>query len=94
MSDEEEQALEGITKYGKLFEVSKITTYRGYGHDTNEAIEVTIQDHGEAAGANRFHISAETIGQGPKRFATGNGGKTIDEALVIIHWQDLEPRSS
>lgn len=88
--DEEQEILDDLKENGDLFEVAKITKYRAYRKMNDEEIEVTIGDMGPAAGNLRYHITAHTTDPENKKFATGNGGATIKEALVMLHWFDLD----
>lgn len=86
--DDLESTIKEIEKFGKMFEVAKISYYKGYREDNQEAVNLEIQDYGVEGGANRYFIVA-TNEDGTKR-AIGNGGKTIEMALALLHWNDLD----
>jgi len=86
-----EELIRKIEENGKLFEVAKVTTYRGYQKNSNREVEVKIYDRGQAAAGQRYRVTAETAdkSKGPDKFATGNSGDSLDIVLTTVHWFDL-----
>jgi hypothetical protein len=72
-------------------EIYHVTTFRCYRRSRETSMQeviVEILDMGPNAQADlRYSCHASTE---DGRFATGNPGKTIDEALAIVHWGDLD----
>lgn len=85
-----EDAIEQIEKFGEMFEVAEVKTYRGFRKKDQAEVTITVYDHGEEAGSNRYFVMAHKEGDDPEKFAKGNGGDTFENALGILHWSDLD----
>ena len=90
MEKEDLGIMELLKKVG-LFEVSKVSIFNGYYKDgvgQDRDIEIRVLDRGEQA-HTRYFVVVETIDGGEKRTASGNGGDSLDEAILAVHWSDL-----
>jgi hypothetical protein len=83
-----------ITKHKKfhgIFEVYHRTSFQGYRTAKNgesQKVEVDIFDAGPNVNSIlRYHCVATT--EDGKR-ATGNAAESVDIALAIVHWGDLD----
>ncbi len=82
---------EALAKSGNLNaeELSEITIFRGYRNGAELRIEIHDLGEGSVAnGAYRFNAVVTDVGSGA--VVRGNGGATIEEALVIVHWNELD----
>lgn len=82
-----------------MFEIAKVTSFRGSdiqaafkGYRENKAgenVEITVEvlHAGEEAGASRYAISAYSK---DGKEAHGNGAATLEEAIPIVHWGELD----
>lgn len=80
--------------YGANFhEVHHVTTFRGYRTTStgeSQLVIVDILDLGPDARDFRYSCHALTE---DGRFATGNPADSIDHALSIVHWDDLDKKA-
>lgn len=91
MTEDDQSVINDLEHIG-LMQISKVSIYNCYRIDRDDQereIEIRVYDSGSSIGAHRYLITAETIDDGEKKIATGNGGVTIDEALMTLHWSDL-----
>jgi hypothetical protein len=88
---------EALVTFGHLDggELSEITVFRGYrrrdGGITQELWIESHYDDGDTSannGANRY--TAVITGVDTDRTVRGNGARTIEEALAIMHWHELD----
>lgn len=85
----EDDVIVQIQEVGDLFEVAKVTTYRGYRKKSQEEVEIKISDMGAGAASLRYHVKVYPVGN-PEKYATGNPAGSIKEALMMVHWYDLD----
>jgi hypothetical protein len=78
-----------IEKAGDLFEVMKITTYRGYDKETQQEVKIEVQDMGPDAGETRYSVVASLVDK-PEKFTSGNPAASVDVALAMVHWGNLK----
>jgi hypothetical protein len=74
----------------KIFEVYEVTTYKCFREPPSGGIqEVTVEvwDRGEHFGNLRFSVK---VTGDEDQFATGNPGRTLEEAFLNVHWWDLD----
>ncbi len=80
-----------IEKSGsEMFETAHVTTFKGYRENkAGENVEITVEvrDAGEEVGVNRYAVSAYSE-DGKK--AHGNEAATLEEAIPIVHWHELD----
>jgi len=61
---------------------------------SDRPLEVRILDRGEQFDGNRYIVSAELLHESTKRpvgkGCGGNGGQTIEEAIAVVHWNELD----
>jgi len=75
-----------IKKYSDASDVFHVTTFKGYRN--NRELTVEIWDSGPASQlSGRYHIVARDEDGG---VATGNPKDDINEALVGVHWFELD----
>jgi hypothetical protein len=73
-----------------FLEVYEEHTFRCRRHDKNgnlQKVTLTILDAGPNADALRFHVFATTE---EGHFASGSPDSTLDGALAIVQWADLD----
>jgi hypothetical protein len=79
-----------------IFEASQKITFHCYRHmkdGSNRQVEVTIFDGGEDAENSRYLAEAHLMderGQRTEKGCSGNGGPTIEQAIAVMHWGDLD----
>jgi len=86
-----ESVLTQLKGVGNFFEVYKKTTFTGYRHsngDGEQKVEVEILDAGQSGGRNRYHCKATAVDSG--KVATGNADSSLQTALNILHWSELD----
>lgn len=74
----------------KFFEVYEVHSFEGYrqaADGSNQEVNVKILDMGPDAGDQRY--SVEAISEDGK-IARGNPARTVDEAIAITHWTELD----
>lgn len=83
-----EQILEEINKVRpELEEIAHIQYFEAYLN--HKKIIIEISDYGEEEDEYlRYGIIVHQ--EGNKRIITGNGGKTLNEALKSVHWNELD----
>jgi len=85
-----DEMLEMVKKASGAAELYHVTTFRGYRPDekgNQREITIEVLDMGPGHLAGRYTIVAEDK-QG--RTATGNGDDSLDVALHIVHWDELD----
>jgi hypothetical protein len=73
-----------------FFEVYEVTTYKGFREPQGGGVqEVTVEvwDRGPDFGELRFSVKAT---DDEERLATGNPGSTLENAIMNVHWFDLD----
>lgn len=78
-----------LERDGRMFETSRVTTFKGYRRNKagdNAAITVEVRDAGESAGSSRYAVSAYSE---DGKEAHGNEAGTLEEAISIVHWDEL-----
>lgn len=71
-----------------IFELSRVTQYRGYLEGVGE-IEVTVTDRGEGH-QYRHAVSARTLDLPVERLAQGNPERELETAIAVVHWDALQ----
>ena len=72
----------------EIYHVSTFRCHRRKASGDSQTVVVEVLDAGaDAPSSLRYHAVAFTE---EGQFATGNPGKTIDEALAIVHWGKLD----
>jgi anti-sigma regulatory factor (Ser/Thr protein kinase) len=76
-----------LESFGDITELYEVTTFTGYRN--LKCVTVRILDQGPDCSPpeNRF---ACDVTQDDGKKAGGNNARTIDEAIGIVHWQDLD----
>jgi hypothetical protein len=80
-----------LRNLGKIFEAYHVTTFTGYRKAANgedRKVSIEILDAGAHDREHRYTATVTDVENG--RHATGNGAGSVDQALAIIHWQDLD----
>ena len=83
-----------LREMGKMKEVAHVTTFKCYRDIRGVGLkEVTVEilDHGPEVGVTRYICNATTE---DGTTATGNGADSIDTAIAIVHWGDLDRKES
>ncbi len=73
-----------------FFEIYEVHSFKGYreaADGSNQEVNVKILDMGPGAGHQRYSVEA-TSEDG--QVARGNPAGTIDEAIAITHWTELD----
>ena len=86
----EEDVMKKLKKDAGFFEIYHKTSFWGYRRNANreeQEVSVDILDMGEGAGDSRYSCVATT---NDGKIATGNLAPSIDVAISIVHWQDLD----
>lgn len=87
---DDEQLIGRLEELSGCFELSRVTTYKGFRHHKDGGVRditIEVRDSGKPEDPQRWNVKA-TDKDG--RMATGNGAKQLDEALLIVHWYDLD----
>jgi len=75
-------------KMDEIYHVMTLRCHRQAANGDSQMVIVEVLDAGPDFPADlRYHCSAVTE---EGHFATGNPGRTIDEALAIVHWNKLD----
>ena len=83
-------ALETLKKLAGIFEAYHVTTFKCYRHAKSggdQEVTVTITDAGPDNTYTRYHVEARTA---DGRAASGNGAATVQNALAMVHWPELD----
>ena len=86
----EEDIMKQLKKYGGFFEIYHKTSLSGYRRNANgevQEVSVDILDMGSESGNARYSCVATT---NDGKMATGNPASSIDLAISIVHWYDLD----
>ena len=82
------EIIDRLKKASGCFELYHATTFKGYGNDEKgnvREVTITILDEG-APTPTRYHVYAQDE---KGRAATGNSNGSLDAAIAITHWGDL-----
>lgn len=71
----------------EAYSVRRFVLYRNKENGESQEVEVEILDAGPDAGNVRYHVIAKAD---DGRTATGNPAKSLETALAIVHWSDLD----
>ena len=87
-----DEALDWLSQQPDMSEPRRLVgTYRAErtppGGGSSFAVTITVWDAGPGAGIYRYSVEARADGG---RVATGNPERTIEAALSLVHWQDLD----
>ena len=85
-----EQIMEQLKKVGGLQEVYHKTSFWGYRRNAkgeDQKVSVDILDMGQGSGNRRYHC---VVKQDDLKTAPGNEAESIEEAIAIFHWQNLD----
>lgn len=86
----ETDILQRLKQISRISEVYHVTEYQGYREDhqgRHQEVTIRILDAGPETEVARYHVYAQsTDGRG----ATGNPAHSIDLALALVHWGDLD----
>lgn len=86
----EEDIMKKLKKDAGFFEIYHKTSFWGYRRNANgetQEVSVDILDMGSEAGDSRYSCVANT---NDGKTATGNPASSIDVAISIVHWRDLD----
>jgi len=86
----EEGVMKQLKKDAGFFEIYHKTSFWGYRRNAKgeeQEVSVDILDMGSEAGDARYSCVATTS---DGKFATGNSASSIDVAISIAHWSDLD----
>lgn len=78
-----------LERDGGMSGTSQVTTFKGYRENkAGDKVEITVEvrDAGESAGSSRYAVSA--FSEDGKE-AHGNEAGTLEEAIPIVHWDEL-----
>jgi hypothetical protein len=81
--------LQTLRKAGKLAEVYRVHRYKAYRDDAlglGREIEIEVLDRGPEFSHSRYGLKARDE---DGRVATGNSAATLEEAILLLHWEDL-----
>lgn len=73
-----------LEKASGSYELSKVTTFRGFLDGTGE-IEIEVMER-----PGNYHIFARTLDLDVEKTATGNSGDDLDTTIALVHWGDLK----
>lgn len=76
---------------GNMTDVAHVITFQGYRDNSNgesQTVTVKILDEGSIGHAGYRYNCEATSAEGKN--ATGNGAATIEEAIAIVHWNNLD----
>jgi hypothetical protein len=74
----------------RFFEIYSRHEFKAYRYASSggvQSVTVTVLDAGPGAGENRYSVSAKAE-SGVE--AHGNNAGTLDEAIAIVHWYELD----
>jgi hypothetical protein len=89
--DENGQISKTMRSLGKVFETYHVTRFQGYRKAANgedRKVSIEILDAGPNQPTTRYTAIVTDLEN--RRYATGNGAGSVDQALMIIHWADLD----
>jgi hypothetical protein len=73
-----------LEKASGIYELSKVTTFKGYLEGAGE-IEIEVSER-----PGNYHIFARTLDLEVEKTATGNSGDDLDTTISLVHWGDLK----
>ena len=77
----------------KIFDLSHVTQFKGYRTMRDDSVHpITVEVLDTVLGPVRYHVTATDDKTGA--VASGNGGDKLETALLVLHWWDLEPKTS
>jgi hypothetical protein len=86
----EEDVMKQLKKEARFFEIYHKTSFLGYRKNAkgeDQEVAVDILDMGSGTGDSRYSCIATTK---DGKMATGNPASSIDVAISIVHWYDLD----
>ncbi|MEJ7872261.1 MAG: hypothetical protein WKF67_08365 [Rubrobacteraceae bacterium] len=84
-------AIRRLTNLAGIFEVSEVHTFQCYRNRKDgsiQEVEVKIMDAGPDANAGTRYSVVATSEDG--KAASGNSPESVQTALAILHWYDLD----
>ncbi|MDQ1636812.1 MAG: hypothetical protein QOF62_151 [Pyrinomonadaceae bacterium] len=76
-----------LESFGNVSEVYEVTTFTG--HRNGKTVTIRILDQGPDCPNPSERFACEVI-QDDGKEAGGNNARTIDEAIGIVHWENLD----
>ena len=94
VTNDKQQMLDLLVEHGKLHDLKQVdsayvTELHGRRHrkdGTDMAVIVKIRDYGADSPSRYYCVAEDEDG----RIATGNPEKSIDTALALVHWSELD----
>jgi hypothetical protein len=86
----ESDVLKHLLGYGRFSEAYHVTTFECYRETKdgrNQRVEVRVLDAGPEAAKLRYSVYA-TSEDG--KAATGNSAETVELAMALVHWGNLD----
>jgi hypothetical protein len=82
------EIIEQLKKAGSFVEVHRLYHFRCHRESAGtHTVDVEITDMGESNPNARYSVIAT---QDDGKTASGNSGRTIQEALAMVHWFNLD----
>lgn len=85
--DEQKAIRETLRSSGRIDELCEVRTFVGYRNGHRVTVRVLDLGPNCSAPEQRYFVEAE---QDDGKRATGNNAPTLEEAICIVHWQDLD----
>ncbi len=86
------QIIDDLKTFGNIYEPYEVKQFCGYRNakdGEHKKIEITILDMGEDCDNPMIRYACQVKQEDGKK-ATGNNAPTVDEAIAIVHWTDLD----
>lgn len=86
------EIMKTLKRSGDIYELYEIKMFRGYRKDKtgqSKNVDVSVFDMGEDCDNKQARFYCSVI-QSDGKTATGNEAATVEEAIEIVHWFDLD----
>ena len=79
--------LKKLDRFSEVYRRHEFYAVRRTASGDTQEVTIEILDAGSDDRHTRFHVYAEAK---DGAYASGNPGGTIEEALAVVHWADLD----
>jgi len=76
-----------LESFGDVTEVYEVTMFTGYRN--GNLVTVRILDQGPDCSSPEIRFACDVVQDDGKK-AGGNNASTLDEAIAIVHWEELD----